>query len=141
LLKATRMFGQLRMRGGGAGDICHTLSYLGRAACSPSTCRATAALSFSSLAFCSSCPCLDSVAIPVVAYNFNGYLLLMHRVLIPPFLYALYLCSVILVIELQSWVRIQQSPQPIVDCQSLDGLPSGLALPCRLSSEGWQRRI
>jgi hypothetical protein len=28
-----------------------------------------------------------------------------------------------------------------VDCQSLDGLPSGMALYCRLSSEGRQRRI
>jgi hypothetical protein len=33
------------------------------------------------------------------------------------------------------------SPQPTVDCQSLDGLQSGMALPCRLSSEGRQRRI
>jgi hypothetical protein len=30
--------------------------------------------------------------------------------------------------KLQSWVQIQQSPQPTVDCQSLDGLPSGMAL-------------
>ncbi len=30
--------------------------------------------------------------------------------------------------KLQSWVQIQQSPQPKVDCQSLDGLPSGMAL-------------
>jgi hypothetical protein len=42
---------------------------------------------------------------------------------------------------LQSWVQIQQSPQPTVDCQSLDGLPSGMALCCRLSSEGRQRSI
>ncbi len=27
-----------------------------------------------------------------------------------------------------------------MDCQSLDGLPSGMALPCRLSSEGRRRR-
>ncbi len=44
------------------------------------------------------------------------------------------------IVKLQSWVRIQQSPQPTVDCQSLDGLPSGMVLPCRLSSEGRQRR-
>ncbi len=43
--------------------------------------------------------------------------------------------------KLQSWVQIQQSPQPTVDCQSLDGLPSGMALCCRLSSEGRQRSI
>jgi hypothetical protein len=43
--------------------------------------------------------------------------------------------------KLQSWVQIQQSPQPTVDCQSLDGQPSGMALCCRLSSEGRQRRI
>ncbi len=43
--------------------------------------------------------------------------------------------------KLQSWVQIQQSPQPTVDCQSLDGLPSGMALWCRLSSEGRQRSI
>ncbi len=35
----------------------------------------------------------------------------------------------------------QQSPQPTVDCQSLDGLPSGMVLHCRLSSEGRQKRI
>jgi hypothetical protein len=40
---------------------------------------------------------------------------------------------------LQSWVRTQQSPQPTVDCKSLDKLPSGLSLPCRLSSEGRHR--
>jgi hypothetical protein len=45
------------------------------------------------------------------------------------------------IVKLQSWVRIQQSPQPTVNCQSLDGLPSGMALRCRLSSEGRQRRI
>jgi hypothetical protein len=28
------------------------------------------------------------------------------------------------------------SPAYTVDCESLDGLPSGVALPCRLSSEG-----
>jgi hypothetical protein len=38
-------------------------------------------------------------------------------------------------------VQIRQSPQPTVDCQSLDGLPSGMVLHCRLSSEGRQRRI
>jgi hypothetical protein len=43
--------------------------------------------------------------------------------------------------KLQSWVQIQQSPQPTVDCQSLDGLPSGMALCCMLSSEGRQRSI
>ncbi len=43
--------------------------------------------------------------------------------------------------KLQSWVQIQQSPQPTVDCQSLDGLLSGMALCCRLSSEGRQRSI
>jgi hypothetical protein len=43
--------------------------------------------------------------------------------------------------KLQSWVQIQQSPQPTVDCQSLDGQPSEMALCCMLSSEGWQRRI
>jgi hypothetical protein len=43
--------------------------------------------------------------------------------------------------KLQSWVQIQQSPQPTVDCQSLDGQPSGMALCCKLSSEGRQRRI
>ncbi len=43
--------------------------------------------------------------------------------------------------KLQSWVQIQQSPQPTVDCQSLDGLPSGMALCCRLSSKGRQRSI
>ncbi len=43
--------------------------------------------------------------------------------------------------KLQSWVQIQQSPQPTVDCQSLDGLPSGMALCCRLSSERRQRSI
>ncbi len=43
--------------------------------------------------------------------------------------------------KLQSWVQIQQSPQPIVDCQSLDWLPSGMALCCMLSSEGRQRSI
>jgi hypothetical protein len=43
--------------------------------------------------------------------------------------------------RLQSWVRIQQSPQPTVDCQSSDGLPSGMALRISLSSEGWQRKI
>ncbi len=43
--------------------------------------------------------------------------------------------------KMQSWVQIQQSPQPTVDCQSLDGLPSGMALCCRLSSEGRQRSI
>ncbi len=43
--------------------------------------------------------------------------------------------------KLQSWVQIHQSPQPTVDCQSLDGLPSGMALFCRLSSEGRQRSI
>jgi hypothetical protein len=43
--------------------------------------------------------------------------------------------------KLQSWVQIQQSPQPTMDCQSLDGLPSGMALCCRLSSEGRQRSI
>ncbi len=29
-------------------------------------------------------------------------------------------------VNLQSQVRIRQSPQPTVDCQSLDGLPSGI---------------
>ncbi len=43
--------------------------------------------------------------------------------------------------KLQSWVQIQQSPQPTVDCLSFDGLPSGMALCCRLSSEGRQRSI
>ncbi len=43
--------------------------------------------------------------------------------------------------KLQSWVQIQQSPQPTVDCQSLDGLPSRMALCCTLSSEGQQRSI
>ncbi len=36
---------------------------------------------------------------------------------------------------------IRQSPQPTVDCQPLDGLPSRMVLHCRLSSEGRQRRI
>jgi hypothetical protein len=45
------------------------------------------------------------------------------------------------IVKLQSWFQIRQSPQPTVDCQSLDGLPSGMALRCRLSSEGQQRRI
>ncbi len=44
-------------------------------------------------------------------------------------------------VNLQSRVQIRQSPQPTVDCQSLDGLPSGMVLYCRLSSEGRQRRI
>jgi hypothetical protein len=43
--------------------------------------------------------------------------------------------------KLQSWVQIQQSPQPTVDCLSFDGLPSGMALCCRLSCEGRQRSI
>jgi hypothetical protein len=34
--------------------------------------------------------------------------------------------------KLQFWVQIQQSPQPTVDCQSLDGLPSRMALCCML---------
>jgi hypothetical protein len=33
-----------------------------------------------------------------------------------------------------------ESPEPIVDCQFLDGLPSGMVLHCRLYSEGRQRR-
>ncbi len=51
---------------------------------------------------------------------------------------SIWTCNIVI---LQSWVRIQQTPQPTLDCQSLDGLPSGMALPCRLSSEGRQRRI
>jgi hypothetical protein len=35
----------------------------------------------------------------------------------------------------------EQSPRPTVDCPSLDGLPSGMALHCRLSSEGRPMRI
>ncbi len=31
-------------------------------------------------------------------------------------------------VDLQSWAQIRQSPQPTVDCQSLDGLPSGMVL-------------
>jgi hypothetical protein len=51
---------------------------------------------------------------------------------------SIWTCNIVI---LQSWIRIQQTPQPTLDCQSLDGLPSGMALPCRLSSEGRQRRI
>ncbi len=43
--------------------------------------------------------------------------------------------------ETASWVRIQQSPQPTVDCQSLAGLPTGMALHFRLSSEWRQENM
>jgi hypothetical protein len=44
-------------------------------------------------------------------------------------------------VNLQPWVQIRQSPQQIVYCQPLHGLPSGMVLHCRLSFEGQQRRI
>jgi hypothetical protein len=43
--------------------------------------------------------------------------------------------------DCKTWVPIQQSPQPTVDCQSLDALSSGMVLHYSLSSKGRQRRI